>query len=70
MEVTPTTPSPMATEKETTAGKTTDTDQGMMDTEPPSDNQTAMTDESDAKQSAFQQRLNVPTNDGTMRITV
>ena len=68
MEVTPTTPSPMATEKETTASNTTDTDQAM-DTEP-SDNQTAMTDESDAKQSAFQQRLNVPTNDGTMRITV
>ena len=34
------------------------------------DNQSVMTDDSDAKQSAFQTRLNVPTNDGTMRITV
>ena len=36
----------------------------------PMDAQSAMTDDSDAKQSAFRPSLNVATNDGTMRITV
>ena len=34
------------------------------------DEQSAMTEDSDGKQSAFRPRLNVDTNDGTMRITI
>ena len=42
----------------------------MQETAPEPDNRSTMADASDVKQSAFKPRLNVPTNDGTMRITV
>ena len=69
MEVTPPTPIQEAGDTEMPDSTQPPKDQDM-DTKGPSDNKSVMTDDSDAKQSAFQQRLNVPTNDGTMRITV